>query len=122
MLASYYMNLKVLTNILSNNARSGIILLLVAYVSMLSPQLPEIIGSLFDYRVFRVAVLTFIVYTSGRNLQVSIMIAVAFTATMIMLNEQKISSGFIDGIRDNMLSEHFTDDIFNDLVSEDDDK
>lgn len=81
------------------------------YASMARPQLPEFISVLFDNPVFRVLVLSLVVFMSGKNLQLSVLIAVAFTVTMNLLGEQRIAEGFVDGIRENMLTENFDDDL-----------
>lgn len=78
---------------------------------MARPQLPEFVANLFENPAFRVLVLALVVFMSGNNLQLSIMIAVAFTITMNLLSEQRIAEGFVDGIRENMLTENFDDDL-----------
>ena len=85
---------------------SVISLFVILYASLARPQLPECIAVLFDSAVFRVLFLTMLVYMSNQNLQISIMLALAFTITMNLLNEQKIAEGFIDGIKENMLYEN----------------
>jgi hypothetical protein len=75
-------------------------LFLVLYSSLARPELPTFVMDLFDNSIFRILVLSLVVFMSGRNLQLSIMIALAFTVTMNMLNEQKVAEGFIDGIRE----------------------
>lgn len=84
-------------------------LFLVLYASMARPQLPNFVISLFDNAVFRIAVLSLVVFMSGQNIQLSILIAVAFTVSMNLLNEQKIAEGFVDGLRENMVNEGFED-------------
>jgi hypothetical protein len=81
------------------------------YASMARPQLPPFVASLFDNAVFRMLILSLVVFMSGQNVQLSVMVAVAFTVTMNLLNEQKIAEGFVDGIRENMINEGFDDDI-----------
>lgn len=90
---------------------SGASLFLVLYASMARPQLPQFITNLFDNAIFRLVILSLVVFMSGQNLQLSVMIAVAFTVSMNLLNEQKIAEGFVEGFRENMINEGFTDDI-----------
>ena len=90
---------------------SGLSLFLAMYASMARPQLPPFIAALFDNAVFRMLILSLVVFMSGQNVQLSVMVAVAFTVTMNLLNEQKIAEGFVDGIRENMINEGFDDDI-----------
>ena len=99
---------KVLSNTYVN---AGASLFLVMYASMARPQLPEVVVGLFDNVFFRLAVLTLVLYTSNHSLQLSVMVAVAFTVTMNMLNEQKIAEGFVDGLKVNMLNENFADNM-----------
>ena len=100
-------------------AAAGANLFLVLYASMARPQLPDFVVGLFDNMFFRLFVLTLVVYMSNQNLSVSIMVAVAFTVTMNLLNEQKIAEGFVSGIQEGMISENFLDDM-GDLSDPDD--
>ena len=103
---------KALTDLLKNPyVTATTSLFLVLYASMARPQLPGFITGLFDHAVFRIMILSLVVFMSGKNLQLSVMIAVAFTVTMNLLNEQKIAEGFVDGIRENMITEKFSDDL-----------
>ncbi len=97
-------------DILTNKyVTASVSLFVIVYASLARPQLPGFVAALFDSAVFRVIFLTMLVYMSNQNLQISIMIALAFTITMNLLNEQKIAEGFIDGIKENMLNENFDD-------------
>lgn len=99
---------KQLDRVLKNNyVSAGASLFLVLYAGMAKPQLPPVVAGLFDTAVFRLVVLTLVVFMSGRNLQLSILVAVAFTVTMNLLNEQKIAEGFMDGMADNAINENF---------------
>ena len=84
-------------------------LFLVLYASMARPQLPVFVSDLFDNALFRLSVLSLVVFMSGQNIQLSVMIAIAFTVSMNLLNEQKIAEGFIEGFRENMINEGFAD-------------
>lgn len=90
-------------------ASSGISLFLMMYASTVRPQLPAFIVDLFENPVFRVLILSLVVFMRGHNLQLSVLIAVAFTVTMNLISEQKIAEGFVDGVRENMLTEGFDD-------------
>jgi hypothetical protein len=112
---------KVLTNALKNKyVTAGTSLFLVLYAGMARPQLPGFVAGLFDNAVFRMLILSLVVFMGGHNLQLSVMVAVAFTVTMNLLNEQKIAEGFVDGIRENMITENFSDDL-SDMEDMDDD-
>ena len=82
-------------------------LVLALYAATAAPKLPEPIAQLFENTLFKMVFMSLILYMSGRNLQMAIMISVAFTVTMIMLNEQRISEGFVDGIKENMMQSTF---------------
>lgn len=95
---------KIGSTILKNEYLStGLSLLLILYAGLARPQLPELIGSLFENQFFKVLVLTLVVYISTQNLQLALIIAVAFMVTITLLSEQKVAEGFISGIREGML-------------------
>lgn len=77
-----------------NYVTSAASLFLVLYAGLARPELPKFVAGLFDHAVFRLLVLTLIVFMSGQNIQLSLMIAIGFTITMNLLNEQKIKEGF----------------------------
>ena len=71
-------------------------LFLLLYASLARPQLPEFIANLFSYALFRLLMLVLMVFMSGQNIQLSIMIAIVFTLSMNLLSEQKFAEGFED--------------------------
>lgn len=96
---------------LSNNyVKTGLALFLVLYSSLARPQLPQFVMDLFDNSIFRLVVLTLVVFMGNGNIQIALLTAVAFTITMSMLNEQKIAEGFVDGIKEGMITENFDND------------
>jgi hypothetical protein len=90
---------------------SGASLFLVLYAGLARPQLPPFMVELFENPIFRVLVLSLVVFMGGNDAQLSLMVAVAFTVTMNLLNEQKIAEGFVDGIRESFINEGFLDDL-----------
>jgi len=95
---------RLLQTALSNNYISaGLTLFLALYAGMAKPQLPEFVAQLFENPVFRMAILALVVYMSTRDLRMAIMVAVAFTLTMNLVNEQRISEGFMAGIQENIV-------------------
>lgn len=80
--------------------KSGLALFLVLYSSMSRPELPSMIMLLFDNAIFRLLVLTLIVFMSNGDVQVALLVAVAFTVTLNFLNEQKIAEGFAERFTD----------------------
>ena len=81
---------------------SGLSLFLALYAGLARPQLPDFIAGAFENPVFRVTVLFLVAYMGNKNVQVSLMVAIAFVITMNLLNEQKVAEGFMSGIRHDM--------------------
>lgn len=71
-----------------------LIVVLVLYASTVRPNLPNNIKKLFENPIFRVSILAFIVYRAKKNLQLAIMIAIAFTVTLNVLSDQEINESF----------------------------
>lgn|SRR3989338_8143965 len=72
-------------------------LFLILYSSLARPQLPLFVAELFNYTAFRLVILFLVVYLIGKqNTQVALLVAVAFSVTMLLISEQKIAEGFID--------------------------
>lgn len=89
---------------IKNNYFSGALtVFLVLYGGLAKPQLPEFIAVMFDHALFRLTVLALIAYISTKDLQVALLVAVAFTITMNLLNEQKVAEGFMAGIKEGMV-------------------
>lgn len=90
-------------NLLNNNyLTAALTLFLVLYGAMARPQLPMFMMYLFDNVLFRLLVLFSIVYLSNRNIQVSLIVAVAFVITMGLLNQQHMMEGFYAGMYEDM--------------------
>ncbi len=91
-------------DLLKNSYVSPVLSLVLAlYAAMVAPKLPEPVAQMFENKIFRVVFMALILYMSGRDLKLAIMISVAFMVTMVMLNEQRVSEGFVDGIKENMV-------------------
>lgn len=75
---------------------SVVSLFLVLYAGMAKPKLPVFIKNAFENPMFRVAILSLVVYRGNKNPTEALMIAVAFTVTMNALNEQKTKESFAD--------------------------
>lgn len=84
------------TKVLGNTyVSAAVTLFLILYASLARPQLPVFIAKLFDNPLFRLLVLFGIAFMASRNFQVALLVSVAFTVTMNLLNEQKIVEGFM---------------------------
>lgn len=71
----------------------------VLYASLASPALPSGLAQLFDYPLVKMLVYGLIVLLMTQNLQVAIVVAIAFYVLMSLLRVRKITEGFIDAIR-----------------------
>ena len=90
-----------LSSIFSDNIASTVItLFLVLYGGLAAPKLPGFVVKLFDNAIFRILVLSLIVYKGNRDPKFAIMIAVAFTVTMNTIAKQQFMEGFADSTTD----------------------
>jgi hypothetical protein len=71
----------------------------VLYASLAQPALPQGIAKLFEYPLTKMIFYALIVLLLTQNLQVALVVAIAFYILMSMLREQRIAEGFIDGLR-----------------------
>ena len=86
-----------LSTIFANKyASSAITLFLVLYGGLAAPKLPKFIIKLFENPIFKIAILSLIVYNGNRDPKFAIMIGVAFTVTLNMISNQKFLEGFDD--------------------------
>lgn len=86
---------KFLTEALSNQyVSTALTLTLAMYAGFARPQMPKFLADLFENSYFRLFILFMVVYMSSRNAMLAVMVAVAFTITMKMLNEQKLFEMF----------------------------
>ena len=67
-------------------------LFLGLYVALARPTLPKYIERLFENPVFRLVVISYIIYRGNNDPQLSLMIAAAFLITMHMINKQKVDN------------------------------
>ena len=67
-------------------------LFLGMYAALARPKLPNFIAKLFENPVFRLVVISYIIYRGNKDPQLSLMIAAAFLITMHMINKQQIES------------------------------
>jgi len=74
---------------------AALTLFLILYASLARPQLPDFLMRLFDSALFRLVFLTGLAFMATRNIQAALLVAVAFTVTMSLLQEQKMVEGFL---------------------------
>jgi hypothetical protein len=66
-------------------------LFLGMYAALARPNLPKFVEKLFENPVFRLVVISYIIYRGNQDAQLSIMIAAAFLITIHMINKNKIN-------------------------------
>ena len=111
-----------LSSIFSDNIASTVItLFLVLYGGLAAPKLPGFVVKLFDNAIFRILVLSLIVYKGNRDPKFAIMIAVAFTVTMNTIAKQQFMEGFADSTTDTDTLPEGTTPEDDDMEGEDDD-
>lgn len=67
-------------------------LFLGMYAALARPKLPTFIAKLFENPVFRLVVISYIIYRGNKDPQLSLMIAAAFLITMHMINKQQVET------------------------------
>ena len=71
---------------------SALLLFLASYVSLARPKLPDYITKLFENPVFRLVMLSYILYNGNKDPELSLMIAAVFLITMHMINKQRVEN------------------------------
>ena len=71
----------------------------ILYASLARPDLPPAIARVFENPISKMIVYALIVTLMTQNLQVAIVVAIAFYVLMSMLREQRIAEGFIEGLK-----------------------
>lgn len=65
-------------------------LFLGLYVALARPRLPNVVAKLFENPVFRLLMISYIIYRGNKDPQLALMIATAFLITIHMINKQKV--------------------------------
>jgi len=65
-------------------------LVLGLYAALARPKLPKFVEKLFENPVFRLVMISYIIYRGNRDPQLALMIAAAFLMTIHMINKAKI--------------------------------
>ena len=85
----------VLETVFSNKYGSIVLtMFLVFYSGLAAPKLPSFIRELFNNPIFRILILSLIVYKGNKDPELAIMIAVGFTVTMNFISSQKFFENF----------------------------
>ena len=87
------MYLKTVTNVLENkNVTAVVSLLLALYAGLAAPALPNVVIKFFDTFIGKVLFIFLIAFVASRNVQVAIMLAVAFVVTLNVANKRYAES------------------------------
>jgi hypothetical protein len=83
-------------NVLHQNKWISIVLVLIisVYAAKARPTLPPVVRRAFDNPLFRILVLSLVIYQSYREPALALVISIAFTITLNMLSEQDTREGF----------------------------
>ena len=65
-------------------------LVLGLYAALARPKLPKFIEKLFENPIFRLLMISYIIYRGNKDPQLSIMIAAAFLITIHMINKRQV--------------------------------
>jgi len=65
-------------------------LILGMYAALARPKLPKFIEKLFNNPIFRLAMISYIIYRGNKDPQLAVMIAAAFLITMHMINKRQV--------------------------------
>jgi len=81
-----------------------LILFIGIYGPRLSPKLPKVVRDLFDNSIFRLAILTLVLYMTNKNLQLALLVSIGFmlitSLTNSMQMEEFIIKNTLDGYTD----------------------
>lgn len=67
-----------------------IVAFLAMYPALIRPKLPSYLEKLFINPVFRLVMISYIIYASNRNIEMAIVGALIFLTTMHVINKRKI--------------------------------
>jgi hypothetical protein len=83
---------------------AGLAIALAMYGPRLQPKLPLGVRNLFNNAIFRFAVIVLIMYLGNKNLQLSLIIAIAFCLTISLVNSQMAAERFEDMAHENFMN------------------
>ena len=100
--------IKDLFKFLFSDKRMNVIItyFLVFYGATASPELPNFILKLFENQIFRIFVLSLIVYKANSNPTLSILVALSFVIVMGMVNKKKFSEEFKSNFKEYFADEN----------------
>ena len=104
-------NIKDLLEFMFKNKRIAMIItfILVFYGATASPKLPNFVLNLFDNSIFKIFILSLIVFKGNNNPTMSILIAAIFIIVMDSLSKKKIAEQFMNNYKKTNI-ENFSED------------
>ena len=91
--------------------------LLIVYGGMASPNLPGFIRKMFENKIFKILILSLVVYSSNKDPKFAIMMALIFTITLTFIDQKNFFEKFTGTACQSVIS---VDDITN--ADDDDEK
>tara|TARA_E500000178_G_C16827932_1_gene664653 strand:- start:16 stop:483 length:468 start_codon:yes stop_codon:yes gene_type:complete len=84
-----------LSMLFNNKTTSTLLtLILLGYASLVRHDIPNFVVKLFDNPIFRILVLSLIIYKGNKDPKLAIMVAVGFTVTMNVITRKKLFENF----------------------------
>lgn len=98
----------------NTSIKSVLYIFFILYGSLIAPKLPSSVITIFNNVFFRIVILSLILYTSNKNIGLSILISVLFVGSIMFMNSMKILEKF-GGIDEsqNYVNQQFTDKLPN---------
>jgi hypothetical protein len=81
----------ILNNIYYKRYDSIFMAFLVLYSVLIGPTIPRNIEKIFENPIFRLICISYILYKSKHNIQLSILLSFCFLITMHMINKRKVT-------------------------------
>ena len=96
---------------------AGLAIALAMYGPRLQPKLPSGVRNLFNNSIFRFAVIVLIIYLGNKNLQLSLIIAIAFCLTVSLVNSQMAAERFEDMAHENFINMAMNEGFYEDTTA-----
>ena len=69
---------------------------LIVYGGMASPNLPGFIRKMFENKIFKILILSLVVYSSNKDPKFAVMMALIFTITLTFIDQKNFSEKFTE--------------------------
>jgi len=95
----------------NNTVKTVVSLLLALYAGAAAPVLPNAVINFFDTVVGKLLFTFLIAFVASRDVQVAIMMAVAFVVTLSIANDRKIEEAFANYNNNEMFDNHAEEEV-----------